>query len=133
MINTSLSHESQYFNELRMPLVSLARGKPKRVLEIGCANGQSLVYFKSRGAEQVVGIEISQESADIARTHVEIDHVIVGNIETLDLSALENSFDLVVAGHVFEHLVDPWTTLMRIKSCLRVGGQLIGAIPNVRH
>jgi SAM-dependent methyltransferase len=133
MINSKLAAHNMYYHELRQPLISLARGNPRRVLEIGCAAGQTLAYFKTRGAEYVAGIEISPDVAEIARGRAEVDEVLVGNIEQMELSYPDNSFDLIIAGHVLEHLVDPWTVLRRLHSLLRPGGQLIGALPNIRY
>jgi len=133
MINNKLASDNIYYHELRMPLLSLARGKPNRVLEIGCAAGRSLSYFKQRGAEYVVGIEIASDVAALARTRNEIDEVLVGNIEEMELDYPENSFDLIIAGHVLEHLVDPWKVLKRLHALTKPGGQLIGALPNIRY
>jgi SAM-dependent methyltransferase len=133
MINSKLAVNNQYYHELRMPLISLARGKPRRVLELGCAAGQTLAYFKQRGATYVAGIEISPEVAEIARQRPGVDQVLVGNIEQLELEYPAESFDLIIAGHVLEHLVDPWAVLKRLHNLLTPGGQLIGALPNIRY
>ena len=133
MINTQVSSTAKYFHQLRMPLVSLTKGNPAHILEIGCAAGQTLAYYKKNGAKYVAGIEISPQVADIARTHTEIDRVIVGNIESLDLDFPQQFFDLIVAGHVLEHLVDPWAVLRKLNLLLKPQGQLIGALPNIRH
>lgn len=133
MINTKIESNAIYFHELRMPLVSLAKSNPEYVLEIGCAAGQTLTYFKHRGAKYVAGVEISPEVATLANMRPEIDRVIVGNIETLHLDFPEQFFDLIVAGHVIEHLVDPWNTLRKLYSLLKPQGQLIGALPNIRN
>ncbi len=133
MINTKLSSDNNYYHHIRMPLLSLARGIPKQVLEVGCAAGQSLVYFKERGTEYAVGIELVPTIAEIARSHSEIDDVIIGNIEAIDLKYSENSFDLIIVGHVLEHVTDPWSVLRRLIKLLKPNGQLIGSLPNIRH
>lgn len=133
MINSKLAAQNQYYHELRAPLISLARGNPRRVLELGCAAGQTLAYFKTRGAEYTVGVEIVPEVAELARRRPEVDEVIVGNVEQLELDYPAQSFDLIIAGHVLEHLVDPWAVLKRLHTLLKPGGQLIGALPNIRY
>lgn len=134
MINNRLSYTDPYYHELRGSLISLTRGTPKKVLEIGCAAGQTLAYYKTiLKASEVVGVEISEDVAIVARQRSEIDHIIVGNIETMDLSWPENYFDLIIAGHVLEHLTDPWKALQKLMKYLKPGGQLIGAVPNIRH
>jgi SAM-dependent methyltransferase len=133
MINNKLQSQDMYYHELRMPLLSLAKGKPKRVFEIGCAAGRSLAYFKEHGAEFVAGVEIAPAVAELARSRAEVDQVLVGSIEQLELPYPEQSLDLVIAGHVLEHLVDPWAVLRRLHRLLKPGGQLIGALPNIRY
>ena len=133
MINNKLTADSPYYHHLRHSLLKLARGNPIKVIEIGCAAGQSLVYFKSRGTQYVVGVELVPEVAEIARQRIEIDQVITGNVEDIDLPFPTNYFDLMIAGHVLEHVTDPWTILAKLKKYLRPGGQLIGSLPNVRY
>lgn len=113
-------------------MLSLIPGTPKRVLEIGCASGQTLAYLKERGTELTVGVEYSSEVAERARSRG-IDRVIVGDVENLDLDFDENMFDVILAGHVLEHLVNPWTVLGKLRALLKPGGRLVGALPNVRH
>jgi SAM-dependent methyltransferase len=132
MINDKVQSGGEYYNELRLPMLSLITGSPKRVLEIGCARGQTLAYLKARGIEYTVGIERAPQVAALAKNQG-LDSVIVGDIENLELGFEDNSFDLLIAGHVLEHLADPWETLRKLSRVLRRGGQLLGALPNVRH
>jgi SAM-dependent methyltransferase len=113
-------------------MLSLVRGNPKRVLEIGCASGQTLGYMRDRGAEYTVGVEYSPDVAALAVARG-VGRIIVGNIENLELDFEPTSFDLLIAGHVLEHLSDPWKVLRKLRRLLRIGGQLVGALPNVRH
>lgn len=132
MINSKVSADGLYYQELRKPLLSLVRGAPKRVLEIGCASGQTLHYLRQQGAEYVVGMECFPDAAAAARARG-VDEVIVADIEHLDWSFAPASFDLVIASHVLEHLTDPWAVLRKINRVLSPNGQLLGALPNVRH
>jgi SAM-dependent methyltransferase len=123
---------SQYYAELRLPMLALVRGVPQRVLEIGCAGGQTLDYLKQRGAKYTIGIECSPAAASVAKDRG-VDQIVVGDIEKLETPFEPASFDLILAGHVLEHLADPWTVLRRLANLLTDDGQLVGAIPNVRH
>lgn len=133
MINSKFIPCSPYYHHLRMPLLELAKGSPARVLEIGCGGGQSLAYLKERGAAFVVGIELVPEVAELARSNRMIDQVIIGDIERCDLPFKQDFFDLVIASHVLEHVVDPWTVLRRLRPFMTSAGQLIGSLPNVRN
>jgi SAM-dependent methyltransferase len=113
-------------------MLSLVRGNPKRVLEVGCASGQTLSFMRERGAEHTVGIEYSPEAAAMAEARG-VGRIIVGDVEHLDLDLEPASFDLLIAGHVLEHLADPWKILKKLRNLVKPGGQFVGALPNVRH
>jgi SAM-dependent methyltransferase len=102
------------------------------VLDIGCATGQVLEYFKGRGANYTAGLELVPEVAEQARKRGVIDLVITGNVEGTVFPFAPESFDLIVAGHVLEHVNDPWKSMNLLMSFLRPGGQFIGSLPNVR-
>ncbi len=131
MVNDKVQAGGAYYQELRHPMLSLVRGKPKRILEIGCASGQTLAYMRDRGADFVVGIEYSADAAALAKARG-VGNIIVGDFERMEVDLEPSSFDLLIAGHVLEHLADPWTALKRLRKFLRPGGQLVGGLPNVR-
>jgi SAM-dependent methyltransferase len=130
MLNSKVS--SEYFQDLRTPLLSMVRGTPARVLEIGCAQGGNLAFLKSKGAKETVGVEIFEEVANKVNLSL-VDKVIVGNIEEMDLPYPEGYFDLIIVSHVLEHLVDPWKILQKLTKFLTPDGQLIGGVPNIRN
>jgi SAM-dependent methyltransferase len=133
MLNERFAPTSEYYSHLRMPLLSLVDKIPKRILEIGCASGQTLSYLKSKGAELTVGVEISPEVAKLAEKRVDVDRVIIGSIEDLDLDYPENYFDLIIVGFVIEHVSNPWAVMKKLRLLLKKEGQIIGSLPNVRH
>lgn len=113
-------------------MLSLIHGTPKRILEIGCATGQTLAYLRERGAEYTVGVEYSAEAADAAEKRG-VGQIIRGDVERINLGLESGSFDLLIAGHVLEHLADPWSVLRKLRLLLKNGGQFVGALPNVRN
>lgn len=133
MINSRLSTTAPYYQRLDHRLLRFVQGRPLRILEIGCGAGESLVYLKQQGAQYTVGIELRPEVAAMAAARPEIDEVLIGDIETLELNYPAGTFDLVIASHVLEHLRDPWSVLNRIHPLITPGGQLLGALPNIRY
>lgn len=125
-------HYRDYMNEA---LYRGIDGAPGRVLELGCATGVFGKALKDRHpGTHVTGIEASHAAAEVASTR--IDRVIRGRIEELDFGAEgigPASVDLVVAGDVLEHLVNPWAILDRIRGLLAPGGRIVASIPNVRN
>lgn len=125
-------HYHDYVNEA---LYKAIDGEPGRVLEVGCATGAFGQFLKDRHpAAHVTGIEAGRAAATVALTR--LDRVIGARVEELDFAAeglADGAFDLVVAGDVLEHLVNPWSLLERLRRLLAPGGRLVASIPNVRN
>jgi SAM-dependent methyltransferase len=127
------SGEDAYYHQFRDALVGLADGVPASVLDVGCGAGEVLVHFRRLGTARTAGIELVPSAADVARGRPEVDEVVTGDFQTVPLPFADESFDLVVASHVLEHVTDPWRALDQLVRLVRPGGQLIGSLPNVRH
>lgn len=117
----------------RQDLLALVRQAPSRVLEVGCALGATGGYLKARHGCEVVGVEIDERMAELARAH--LDRVHVGDLNRTTLIELlgPEPFDLIFLGDVLEHLVDPWTTLAHARSLLTDSGRIVASLPNVSH
>jgi 2-polyprenyl-3-methyl-5-hydroxy-6-metoxy-1,4-benzoquinol methylase len=124
---------NSYFGNARADIVDLLpRDQRSSILELGCGAGATGRMAMSRGcASEYVGIELSSEAAAIAAEH--LSQVIVGNVETMDLSELHGRFDALIASEVLEHLIDPWSTLARLSRCLRPGARVFASSPNITH
>jgi len=102
------------------------------ILEIGCGTGATLALMKAQNtAHFTVGVELDRASAAIAREHV--DQVVEGNIESVELPFPPAHFDVLIMSEVLEHLIDPWTTLQKLRPFLKAGGLLYASSPNVAH
>lgn len=101
-------------------------GTGKKVLDIGCRDGALTGYYAQ--GNEVLGLDIDSDA--LARAHAKI------GIETkhTDLHSEwgvpANSFDVVVAAEVLEHLYYPDVVLEKIRTALRSGGILVGSVPN---
>jgi SAM-dependent methyltransferase len=132
--NTCVGADDPYYSHLRMSLLDLVDGSPKRVLEIGCGHGQTLAFLKrERLAEFVAGVELVPEVAAIARRNPEVDLVLTGDVEHLSLEFPVGYFDLIIASHVLEHVKDPWSLTRQLGLLTNPEGQFIGSLPNVRN
>ena len=107
-------------------------GPDKKVLDVGVATGYVAAALSSKGCA-VTGIELDPDAARRAEEFCE--RVVVGDVESLDLSAElgEESFDVIVFGDVLEHLKDPQRVLEHLKTFLREEGYIVASIPNVAH
>lgn len=103
-----------------------------RVLDLGTADGSVACALKKRGCT-VWGVEFDEQAAEAARRVC--DRVIVADLEaTHALDVLEDeTFDVVLALDVLEHLRDPAPVLRRAASRLAPKGVAVVSIPNVTH
>jgi 2-polyprenyl-3-methyl-5-hydroxy-6-metoxy-1,4-benzoquinol methylase len=130
----SYDHKEQpYFAGVRSDLIGrLAPDRNRAILEIGCAKGATGAYAKSEGkCGLYVGVELFPAAASVAASR--IDRVYTANIESFDPPEPPESFDVLIAGEVLEHLVDPWAVLRRLRTYLRPSGVIMASSPNVSH
>jgi|MudIll2142460700_1097286.scaffolds.fasta_scaffold102134_2 SAM-dependent methyltransferase len=129
--NQKIEKTGFYYKNVRSEIVSLLPENIKRTLEIGCGEGNTLVFLKqSRGCLWAAGVEVSPQAADIARGKVDL--MLEGNFEAMELPINKGSLDLILCLDVLEHLIDPWTAVRRLHQLLVRGGVMIASIPNVR-
>ncbi len=123
----------KYFVEFREEIVPLLpAGTSDRVMDLGCGSGETSGFLKEKGRfKWVCGVEGSFEAAAVARKR--LDQVLEGDIEKIEFPFDPNSFDIILALDILEHLVDPWTTIKKLHGLLKPGGRLIVSVPNVRH
>jgi SAM-dependent methyltransferase len=104
-------------------------GAPKRVLEIGAANGLFSALLMDRGHE-VLAVEGDPRSVALARERSV--QVVEGDIEsTATWKWIDGRFDAVLFMHVLEHLADPWAALARARERIKAGGIVISLLPNI--
>jgi glycosyltransferase involved in cell wall biosynthesis/tetratricopeptide (TPR) repeat protein/2-polyprenyl-3-methyl-5-hydroxy-6-metoxy-1,4-benzoquinol methylase len=120
-----------YFGYPRPEVLALVPESARRVLDIGCGAGRLGEAIKARQQAEVVGIEMNEEAAAVARQR--LDHVLVGDVEELTLDFEPGSFDAIVCGDILEHLREPERLLRQARKWLAPGGCLSASIPNVRH
>jgi 2-polyprenyl-3-methyl-5-hydroxy-6-metoxy-1,4-benzoquinol methylase len=120
-----------YFEFARPELLALISEAARKVLDIGCGAGRLGEALKARQPAQVTGIERVEAAGQAARGR--LDHVLVGDVEEMELPFEQGSFDAVVCGDVLEHLRGPERLLRRVRDWLGPEGCLVASIPNVRH
>lgn len=114
----------------RPELVPLLPKPLGRVLDIGCATGLTGQLLRQYDAQELVGVEINPEAAEIARQSY--DQVHTGPAEDV-LPQLDGPFDTILCYDVLEHMVDPWGVLQQIRRLSSPGARLHVSVPNARH
>ncbi len=125
------AHDPSYFGHARPEVLALIPETARSVLDIGCGAGRLGEALKSRQQAEVVGVELNEAAAAVARQR--LDQVFVGDIEGLDLPLPPGRFDAIVCGDILEHLRDPDRLLRQARAWLTPDGRLVASIPNVRH
>jgi 2-polyprenyl-3-methyl-5-hydroxy-6-metoxy-1,4-benzoquinol methylase len=121
-----------YYGVTRHDLIPLIPDGTKRMLDVGCSNGDTgAAAKKAKGIHEIVGIELFPQAAQAARQ--KLDRVLEGDIESLDLEFPEGYFDCILCADVLEHTRNPWAVLDKLRPLLHPDGVLIASIPNIRH
>lgn len=121
---------NSYYENVRKDLIPLVPMGAKCILEVGCAAGMTGRELKKRSGVFVAGIELNARAAELAKNV--LDDVVQGSIEEIDLPYSDNSFDCILFADVLEHLVDPLSALIKVRSLLKKEGTVVASIPNVQ-
>jgi len=100
-------------------------GPGRRVLDLGCRDG-ALTRAYADGNE-VVGVDADREAlAEAAKLGIETQWADLDE----PLAFEDESFDVVVAGELMEHLRDPARFASEARRVLRPGGTFVASVPN---
>ena len=123
-----LRKSDQYYANTRSDMLRFIRGNPKRILEVGCGQGN---FSKTFTEVEYLGVEANAEMA--ARARANGINVITGLYDDVASQIPDGHFDLIVCNDVIEHMIGPAGFLRNVKAKLAPNGHLIASIPNVRY
>jgi len=117
----------------REDIIRLVPHNVKKVLDVGCSTGALGVQIKKRFSAEVVGIEIDERMAEVAKEN--LDRVILGDLDQINMGdyLLPKYFDCIIFADVLEHLKNSEKVLKTATSFLLDDGLIIASIPNIRH
>jgi 2-polyprenyl-3-methyl-5-hydroxy-6-metoxy-1,4-benzoquinol methylase len=113
------------FYKLEKVFLLRAKDRPS-VLDVGCATGTLLAFLRDRGW-RVTGVEISA-CWEYARNERKLD---VRNLPLEENKFPDESFDVILASHLIEHLNDPRSFLVEIFRILKNDGYIFISTPNI--
>lgn len=96
--------------------------KEKRILDIGCAYGFLLDEAKKLQVSESVGVDVSRQACEYAKTVLHLD---VYNCELIECKFESEYFDVVFLVGTLEHLMDPVGVLKEIGRVLKHHGMLV--------
>ncbi len=95
----------------------------KKVLCVGCGTGEECDYLQSRGAQEVLGIDVSEGLIKYAQQSYPSIKFQVMDMEKMGFP--DNSFDFIYSSLVL-HYVNPWVTaLTEIRRVLKDNGTFL--------
>lgn len=98
----------------------------KKILIIGCGNGNEAIILSDYFKTEVIGIDI--EPKDFIKVNNKNILLKQGNAESLEFS--NNQFDLIFSFHVLEHVSNWKLVLNEINRCLKPDGFCMIGTPN---
>ncbi|CCQ91484.1 hypothetical protein NITGR_710006 [Nitrospina gracilis 3/211] len=122
---------SDYYRNVRRDLLHLMPLEARSVLEVGCGAGHTGRAIKERQGAFVVGVEVNPIAAKEACR--QLDRVVEGSIEHMELPFDEKQFDCILFADVLEHLVDPAQVLRKLLPYLGENGVVVASIPNIQY
>lgn len=96
------------------------------ILEIGCSGGPLQQLLLSDGYTQLTGIDISEKAIALAQTRGLVN---VSVMDGAHLAFPDNSFDLLLASDVLEHIADEQQAAREWCRVLRPGGRMLVFVP----
>ena len=111
--------------------LALIPQKPCKILDVGCAQATLALLLAEQG-HNVTVVDIRQEFLDYAKTRWTHGNIqfLQGNVLELDL---DESFDIIFANQIIEHLVYPLELIQGLHKLLVNNGQLIITTPNADY
>ncbi len=100
-------------------------------LDLGCGNGDFLLYLKNNGFENITGVEYSGEMKEISEKSVKGIRVVYSDATTF-LKETPQTFDFIICAHLLEHFekTKVLETFKLVKEKLNPGGQFVVMTPN---
>jgi SAM-dependent methyltransferase len=95
-----------------------------RILDVGCGTGANLLMLSKYGEAE--GVDVSEDALAFCRERG-LDKVRLGAAEELPYE--DNTFDLVTAFDVVEHIDDDLAGLSEMQRVLRPGGRVLVFVP----
>jgi 2-polyprenyl-3-methyl-5-hydroxy-6-metoxy-1,4-benzoquinol methylase len=105
----------------------------RRVLDVGCGYGGSLICFAEQGAD-AIGVEVDEDRFQIGKKRL-TDLGINADYRLEDICASDaprrlGTFDVIVVQDVMEHVMDPVQAIRTLSLILRRGGVIYVQVGN---
>jgi SAM-dependent methyltransferase len=124
------AHESGEGPDAReIVFAAVKNGRPRRLLEVGCGEGELAERVSHELRAEVVAVDQSERMVEIAGARG-ID-ARVGDVQALDFA--DETFDCAIAAWMLFHVADLDGALGELARVLRPGGRLVAATNGPDH
>lgn len=107
----------------------LKRGRPIRILDIGCNDGTISLYCQRlKTPVEFFGIDILPEKREACLKRG-YRSVALEDIRNCPFDYPENFFNIVICSHILEHLEEPAALLKKLNKILQKDGLLLASVP----
>lgn len=93
-----------------------------KILDVGCGAGKQILMMHRFGFQHLDGIDKFLQS--------DIEYPFGIKIRQCEMADVDDTYDLVMSHHVFEHFLSPSEALTDMKRLTRPGGYIFIAMPN---
>ncbi len=111
------------YEEQILPLAVTHLGGARRMLDVGCGEGQVSRLALAVGADLAVGVDPTRAQVEVAAERG--GGPLYGRADAAGLPFASGSFDAVVACLVFEHIPDLDAAIAEVARVLAVGGRFL--------
>ena len=98
--------------------------KGKKILDLGCGEGEMAKYFIESGAKKVVGIDVSQNMINEAQKKQD-KNLEFKLLPMEEISSIDEKFDIVFSSLAFHYVEDYYKLMKDISKKLKKNGYLI--------
>jgi 2-polyprenyl-3-methyl-5-hydroxy-6-metoxy-1,4-benzoquinol methylase len=131
-----LDVEHRYTKSHRLVREALPDLAGKRILDLGCSRGLMLERFRRYEGAELVGAELDPEvrpDAEARGIHVDEFQINVfdGGQITARLPYDDDSFDVIIAAEIIEHIVDTEGFVSELRRIVSPGGVVFISTPNI--
>ena len=103
----------------------------KRILDLGCGNGNAIALLRDRIPAEYYGLDISENMIEEARIRLgKAVSFSVGDAEHLPYE--NQTFDLIICNASFHHYPGPGMAVKEMKRVLKPGGTIILGDPTIK-
>lgn len=100
-----------------------------QILDVGCSYGGVLLHLKEKKFQNLHGLDLDSKSLDnLRKANISTT---IGSIFDENIEALNTKFDLIILGHILEHLHNPQKALQNVEKWLKPNGKILIEVPDL--